>query len=195
MRKRWLWLAAYLAVGIAGAVRVASTHRVFSEVLDEPAHVACGYEWLTGRGYATDMSHPPLERVLSAIPAVLEHVPAPPPELDFVGRGNTILYANDHYEHNLDRARLRTIPGVVPGAYDRPAGCLDQRPHVGILLRSNRCKCTMGTVVTMSSGGGASEQKGSGSQPLTLDLLFSRQSTFAPDSLTTFCHLAVSLAM
>jgi dipeptide transport system ATP-binding protein len=27
-------------------------------------------------------------------------------------------------EHNLDRARLATIPGVVPGAYDRPAGCL-----------------------------------------------------------------------
>ncbi|HET6801386.1 MAG TPA: ABC transporter ATP-binding protein [Casimicrobiaceae bacterium] len=27
-------------------------------------------------------------------------------------------------EHNVDRARLRTIPGVVPGAYDRPVGCL-----------------------------------------------------------------------
>ena len=27
-------------------------------------------------------------------------------------------------EHNLDRARLATIPGVVPGAYDRRAGCL-----------------------------------------------------------------------
>jgi dipeptide transport system ATP-binding protein len=27
-------------------------------------------------------------------------------------------------EHNVDRARLRTIPGVVPGAYDRPSGCL-----------------------------------------------------------------------
>jgi dipeptide transport system ATP-binding protein len=27
-------------------------------------------------------------------------------------------------EHNVDRARLRTIPGVVPGAFDRPAGCL-----------------------------------------------------------------------
>jgi dipeptide transport system ATP-binding protein len=27
-------------------------------------------------------------------------------------------------EHNLDRTRLRTIPGVVPGAHDRPAGCL-----------------------------------------------------------------------
>ena len=27
-------------------------------------------------------------------------------------------------EHNLDRARLRTIPGVVPGARERPPGCL-----------------------------------------------------------------------
>ena len=27
-------------------------------------------------------------------------------------------------EHNLGRARLQTIPGVVPGQYDRPQGCL-----------------------------------------------------------------------
>lgn len=27
-------------------------------------------------------------------------------------------------EHNLGRARLQTIPGVVPGQYDRPSGCL-----------------------------------------------------------------------
>jgi dipeptide transport system ATP-binding protein len=27
-------------------------------------------------------------------------------------------------EHNLDRTRLKAIPGVVPGQYDRPAGCL-----------------------------------------------------------------------
>ena len=27
-------------------------------------------------------------------------------------------------EHNLDRARLKAIPGVVPGLRDRPAGCL-----------------------------------------------------------------------
>jgi dipeptide transport system ATP-binding protein len=27
-------------------------------------------------------------------------------------------------EHNVARARLRTIPGVVPSAFDRPAGCL-----------------------------------------------------------------------
>src|SRR5215468_2044199 len=27
-------------------------------------------------------------------------------------------------EHNRDRARLKAIPGVVPGAHDRPMGCL-----------------------------------------------------------------------
>lgn len=27
-------------------------------------------------------------------------------------------------EHNIGRARLQTIPGVVPGQYDRPGGCL-----------------------------------------------------------------------
>ena len=27
-------------------------------------------------------------------------------------------------EHNLDRTRLKAIPGVVPGQYDRPAGCM-----------------------------------------------------------------------
>ena len=27
-------------------------------------------------------------------------------------------------EHNFDRARLKTLPGVVPGAFDRPSGCL-----------------------------------------------------------------------
>ena len=27
-------------------------------------------------------------------------------------------------EHNADRARLKAIPGVVPGAHDRPGGCL-----------------------------------------------------------------------
>lgn len=115
MAKRWLWIAAYLAIGIAGAVRVASTHRVFSEVLDEPAHVACGYEWLTSRGYATDMSHPPLERILSALPAVMERVPPPPSDLDFVGRGNMILYANDHYEHNLAAARMGNLLLFVIG--------------------------------------------------------------------------------
>ena len=56
-------------------------------------------------------------------------------------------------EHNLDRARLRTIRGVVPGAFDRPTGCLlcprcefavarcaDERPALeGNAARAVRC--------------------------------------------------------
>jgi dipeptide transport system ATP-binding protein len=56
-------------------------------------------------------------------------------------------------EHNEDRARLRTIPGVVPGIADRPEGCLlaprcarvaeaclTARPHLaGTPQRSVRC--------------------------------------------------------
>ncbi len=56
-------------------------------------------------------------------------------------------------EHNLDRTRLRTIPGVVPGAFDRPAGCLlaprcefavarclEERPAlIGSAARAVRC--------------------------------------------------------
>jgi hypothetical protein len=62
---------AYSAVAITGLVRVALTHRVFSHVADEPTHIACGYQWLTTGNYKGDTTHPPLERVLSALPAVL----------------------------------------------------------------------------------------------------------------------------
>jgi dipeptide transport system ATP-binding protein len=56
-------------------------------------------------------------------------------------------------EHNVDRARLKAIPGVVPGQYDRPAGCLlaprcdfalarcwvDRPPLAGPAARKVRC--------------------------------------------------------
>ncbi len=38
-------------------------------------------------------------------------------------------------EHNLDRTRLKAIPGVVPGQYDRPAGCL-LSPRCDFALRA-----------------------------------------------------------
>ena len=35
-------------------------------------------------------------------------------------------------EHNIGQRRLNSMPGVVPGAYDRPRGCLlsPRCPHV-----------------------------------------------------------------
>ena len=54
-------LLAYAIVALIGLGRVAATHRVFSEVLDEPIHILAGYEWLKGIGYTMDASHPPAQ--------------------------------------------------------------------------------------------------------------------------------------
>jgi dipeptide transport system ATP-binding protein len=40
-------------------------------------------------------------------------------------------------EHNLEHARLKAIPGIVPGLFDRPAGCL-LAPRCGYALA--RCR-------------------------------------------------------
>src|SRR2546430_1482416 len=104
VQRNGLWIAAIAIVIAIGAVRIASMHHVFSEVLDEPAHISCGYDWLKGAPYTIDPTHPPLERVLSALPALFQHVPLSS-DPNFIARGNAILYFNDDYTHNLAAAR------------------------------------------------------------------------------------------
>jgi dipeptide transport system ATP-binding protein len=43
-------------------------------------------------------------------------------------------------EHNIGQRRLRSMPGVVPGAYDRPSGCLlsPRCPYVQDKCRAER---------------------------------------------------------
>jgi hypothetical protein len=92
---------------VVALIRVAATHHLLAAVADEPAHVAAGYDWLTGYGYSTDPTHPPLERILSALPLVLAHVPEP--HYTFVARGNDLLYSNDRYDKNVARTRLGNL--------------------------------------------------------------------------------------
>src|SRR5437899_1597339 len=53
---------ALLAIGTA---RIVSTYRVFSQTFDEPAHIACGMQWLDRGVYLYEPQHPPLARVRS----------------------------------------------------------------------------------------------------------------------------------
>jgi hypothetical protein len=92
---------------VVALVRVAATHHLLAAVTDEPVHIAAGYDWLAGFGYSTDPTHPPLERILSALPLVLEGVPTP--HYTFAARGNDLLYSTDHYERHLSRARLGNL--------------------------------------------------------------------------------------
>ena len=107
VRRDW-WLAAIVIITLVAVVRVGSTHRVFSEVLDEPAHLAAGYDWVSGVPYTIDPSHPPLARVLSAIPLKLQGIP-PSSDPNFIARGNHLLYFGDRYVKNLARIRLGNL--------------------------------------------------------------------------------------
>lgn len=104
MRRVAIILGIVVAVAL---VRTAATHHLLAAVADEPAHVAAGYDWLTGHGYETDPTHPPLERIVSALPLVLAHVPEP--HYTFLARGNDLLYSNDRYDKNVARTRLGNL--------------------------------------------------------------------------------------
>ncbi len=107
MRRDWTFIAVVAALTLVAVIRVASTHRVFSATVDEPAHLASGYEWFSGK-FTTDMTHPPLARVLGALPLRLQGLPDPKPT-GMIDQGNQLLYAGDHYVKNLARARMGNL--------------------------------------------------------------------------------------
>lgn len=114
MRLRLAILVAITALAVA---RVAVTHREMSGTLDEPAHLADGYEWFEGR-YALDPAHPPLARVLGALPLRLAGIPEAP-RGNATERGSAILYNGDYWA-NLRRARtgnLLLLVVAITGTY------------------------------------------------------------------------------
>jgi hypothetical protein len=56
-----------MALIVAATVAIASTARVFSGTVDEPAHLAAGMQWLTTGDYTYDLPHPPLGRIAAAL--------------------------------------------------------------------------------------------------------------------------------
>src|SRR5260370_12456479 len=59
--------AAFLVLTLIASARIAATYTVFNETVDEPAHIACGMEWLDKGVYRYEPQHPPLARVMTAI--------------------------------------------------------------------------------------------------------------------------------
>ena len=59
-------ILACLLVLIASA-RIAATYTVFNHTTDEPAHIACGMQWLDRHVYLYEPQHPPLARVAAAL--------------------------------------------------------------------------------------------------------------------------------
>ena len=112
MSRRW-FAAAVAGIALLSALRVASTHRLFSQVIDEPVHIAAGYDWLAG-SYTLDIEHPPLARVAVAIPLRLLRLHAPA-ERDWIRRGTELLLTDGQYERNLALARIGNLVFLVIG--------------------------------------------------------------------------------
>jgi hypothetical protein len=100
--------------------RIATTYAVFNGTYDEPAHVACGMEWLRGGTYTCDLQHPPLARIAVALGPYLNGLRlaarsnAPDQRTPSIyEEGNAILYSEGQYWSNLTWARLGTLPFLV----------------------------------------------------------------------------------
>ena len=78
VKGKWTFVAAIAALTILAMIRVASTHRVYSATVDEPIHLASGYEWFKG-DFTLDPTHPPLAKVLGALPLRMQGLPYPQP--------------------------------------------------------------------------------------------------------------------
>ena len=99
----------FFALLLIGTLRIVLTYRVFNHTIDEPAHIACGMEWLSEGVYRYEAQHPPLARVAAALGLYLEGVRTIG-RPDMYGEGVELLYAHNHYDLHLSLARLGILP-------------------------------------------------------------------------------------
>jgi Dolichyl-phosphate-mannose-protein mannosyltransferase len=107
-------LAIAVALILFGSIRIVATYHVFNHTVDEPAHIACGMEWLDKGVYTWEAQHPPLARVASAIGPYLlgirsQNVPRGYAD-SMQQEGVAILYKDHHYDLTLFVARLGILP-------------------------------------------------------------------------------------
>lgn len=106
--ERASWAFALAAVCIA-TLRIAATYSVFNHTIDEPAHIACGMEWLSKGTYTLEPQHPPLARIFSALGPFLSGIGSQGFSTIY-REGGEILYAGGNYQRTLTLARLGTLP-------------------------------------------------------------------------------------
>ena len=107
-------MAIVLALMLVATVRIAATYTVFNNTADEPAHVACGMEWLAEGQYRWEPQHPPLARVAAALGPYLigdrpQGTPRNVPFAQFK-EGAAILFSHGQYDLALALARAAMLP-------------------------------------------------------------------------------------
>jgi hypothetical protein len=100
---------------VTATIRIVATYAVFNHTSDEPAHIACGLEWLDKGVYRWEPQHPPLARIATALGPYLlgarsQHSPKPDKTIEMTQEGLRILYESHHYERTLAAARCGVLP-------------------------------------------------------------------------------------
>lgn len=98
-----------IALILVGSLRIAATYTVFNHTSDEPAHIACGMQWLDQHIYEYEHQHPPLTRVMVAIGPYLAGARGNR-QNDMTIEGDTILYGGNHYDLRLALSRAGNLP-------------------------------------------------------------------------------------
>lgn len=65
LERHGTWLA--IALVALATIRIVATYDTFSYTFDEPAHIACGMQWLDQHVYTYETQHPPLTRIMAAL--------------------------------------------------------------------------------------------------------------------------------
>lgn len=107
-------LALAVALVVLASLRIAATYTVYNHTSDEPAHIACGMEWLDKGVYRWEPQHPPLARVAAALGPYLSGIRSQNTPRDIFlamsKEGAAILYSGHHYDRTLALARLGNLP-------------------------------------------------------------------------------------
>ena len=103
-----------IALLLLGTIRIVSTYSVFSYTFDEPAHLACGMEWLDKGVYTWEPQHPPLARVAASLGPYLMGIRSQnTPRTDIFSmtyEGLGVLFNNGRYDEAIGLARLGILP-------------------------------------------------------------------------------------
>jgi hypothetical protein len=100
---------AFILIAIA---RIVSTYHVFASTSDEPAHIACGLEYVTNHSYKLETQHPPLARAFVAVLPYLSGT-RPRGKASFQLEGWDLITYEHHPDDTMTRMRLGVLPFFV----------------------------------------------------------------------------------
>jgi hypothetical protein len=104
-------VACFLLLGIG---RIVSTYHVFATTGDEPAHIACGLQYVAQHIYHYETQHPPLTRAMIAFLPYLSGT-RPQGQPSFQLEGWKLITYEQHPEQTVTLMRLGILPFFVLG--------------------------------------------------------------------------------